>query len=118
MLIKEKKKKVKKSIGDLNLGRRFPGPARRTLDFAISYCEKDNQEGKSKEVIGHPECEEEEDNDYYEEQYPPVDDKYKHLEERLSAMEIQKVPELDFKKLGLGHGIVIPPKFMAPVFAK
>ena len=83
LLIKEKKKK---STSVLNLGRRFPGPARRTLDFATSSGEKDNQEGKSKEVTGHPESEEEEDNDYSEEQYPPADDKYKHLEERLSVM--------------------------------
>ena len=53
-----------------------------------------------------------------EEQYPPTDDKYKHLEERLSVMEIQKVPGLDFEELGLVSGIVIPPKFKAPVFAK
>ena len=52
------------------------------------------------------------------EQYPPADDKYKHLEERLSAMEIQKVFGLDFEELGLVTGIVIPLKFKAPVFAK
>ena len=33
-------------------------------------------------------------------------------------MEIQKVPGLDFGELGLVSGIVIPPKFKAPVFAK
>ena len=33
-------------------------------------------------------------------------------------MEIQKVPGLDFEELGLVSGIVIPPKFKAPVFAK
>ena len=32
--------------------------------------------------------EEEEDEDYSEQQYPPTDDKYKNLEERLAAMEI------------------------------
>ena len=51
LLIEEKKKKAKKSTGVLNLGRRFPGPSRRTLDFATSADEKDNQEGKNKEVI-------------------------------------------------------------------
>ena len=65
-----------------------------------------------------PKFEEEEEEDYSEEQYPPVDDKYKHLEERLSAMEIQKVLGLDFEELGLVSGIVIPPKFKAPVFSK
>ena len=43
---------------------------------------------------------------------------YKHLEEQLSAMEIQKVFGLDFEELGLVSGIVIPPKFKALVFAK
>ena len=62
--------------------------------------------------------EEGEEEDYYEEQYPPADAKYKHLEERLSAMEIQKVPGLDFEELGLMSGIVIPPKFKVPLFAK
>ena len=33
-------------------------------------------------------------------------------------MEIQKVPRLDFEELGLVSGIVITPKFKAPVFAK
>ena len=51
LLIKQNKKKAKKSTGVLNLGRRFPGPARRTLDFATSSSEKDNQEGKGKEAV-------------------------------------------------------------------
>ena len=80
LLIEEKKKKAKKSTGVLNLGRRFPGPARLTLDFATSSGEKDNQEGKGKEVTAHPESEEEEEEYYSEEQYPLADDKYKHLE--------------------------------------
>ena len=43
---------------------------------------------------------------------------YKQLEDRLSAMEIQKVPGLDFEDLGLSSGVVIPHKFKAPAFAK
>ena len=73
---------------------------------------------KGKEAVAQPESEEEEEEDYSEEKYPPTDDKYKHLEERLSAMEIQKVPWLDFEELGLVSGIVIPPKFKAPAFSK
>ena len=45
--------------------------------------------------------EEEEEEDYSEEQYPPADDKYRHLEERLTAMEIQRVSGLYFEELGL-----------------
>ena len=48
-------------------------------------------------MTDHPESEEEEEVDYSEEQYPPADDKYKQLEDRLSEMEIQKVPGLDFE---------------------
>ena len=33
-------------------------------------------------------------------------------------MEIQKIPGLDFEELGLVPGIVIPPKFKVPLFAK
>ena len=33
-------------------------------------------------------------------------------------MEIQKVSGLNFEELGLVSGIVIPPKFKAPVFSK
>ena len=51
LVIKETKKKANKSTGVLNLGRRFPEPARRTLDFVTSSGEKDNQEGKGKKVI-------------------------------------------------------------------
>ena len=42
LLIEEKKKKAKKATGVLNLGRRFPGAARKILDFATSSGEKDN----------------------------------------------------------------------------
>ena len=59
------------------MGRRFKGQARRTLDFATSSGERDNQEGKNKEVTDPPESEDEEEVDYFEEQYPPADDKYK-----------------------------------------
>ena len=55
------------------------------------------------------------DTDYDEEQYPSAEDRYKQLEDHLSAMEIQKIPGLDF---GLVSGVVIPQKFKAPLFAK
>ena len=47
---------------------------------------------------------------------PPADDKYKQLEDRLNAMEIQTVPGIDFEELGLVSGVVIPPKFKIPIF--
>src|SRR3954471_23071454 len=57
----------------------------------------------------------EEEEDYYHEDEHP-DDKYKLLEERMKAMEIQKIPGLDFEELGLISGVVIPPKFKTPTF--
>ena len=89
LLAEERKKKTKKVTGVLNMGRRFHGKTRRTLDFATTFGERDNQDGKGKETIIPSESEEEEEEeDYSEEQYPPADDKYKHIEERLSATEI------------------------------
>ena len=73
------------------MGRRFQGQAIRTLEFATSSGEKYNQDGKGKKAVVQPDSEEEEEEeDYSEEQYPSADDKYKHLEERLSVMEIKK----------------------------
>ena len=100
------------------LGRRFEGQARRTLDFP-STSDEGVRKGKETVVPSDPEEEEEEeDEDYSEKQYPLADDKYKNLEERLAAMEIQRVSGLDFEELGLVSGIVIPPKFKVPLFAK
>src|SRR3954465_5224325 len=59
----------------------------------------------------------EEEEDYHHEDEHP-DDKYKILEERLRSVEIQKVAALDFEELGLVPGVVIPPKFKTPAFAK
>ena len=68
------------------MGRRFQGQARRTLDFPTTY---DEGERKGKETAVPSESEEEEEEeDYSEEHYPPADDKYRHLEERINAMEI------------------------------
>ena len=96
--------------------RRFEGQARRTLEFP-STSEEGERKGKETAVPSKFEAEKEEDEEYSEQQYPPVDDKYKNLEERLAAMEIQRVPGLDFEELGLVSGIIIPPKFKVPLFA-
>ena len=44
------------------------------------------------------------DTDFDEDQYPPAEDRYKQLEDRLSAMEVQKIPGLEFGDLGLASG--------------
>ena len=56
--------------------------------------------------------------DFDEDQYPPAEDRYKQLEDRLNVMEVQKVPGMDFGDLGLSSRVVIPPKFKALAFAK
>ena len=100
------------------LGRIFEGQARRVLDFP-STSDEGVRKGKETTVPSDPEEEEEEeDEDYSEQQYPPTDEKYKNLEERLATMEVQRVPGLDFEELGLVSGIVIPPKFKVPLFSK
>ena len=112
------KKKKKERIGVATLGRRFEGEARRVLEFPPT-SEEGTSKGKGAAVPSESEVEEEaeEDEDYSEQQYPPADDKYKSLEDRLAAMELQRVPGLDFEDLGLVAGIVISPKFKVPVFA-
>ena len=45
---------------------------------------------------------------YFDDDYPPAKDKYKQLEDKLKAVEIQVVPGLDFGDLGLVSGVVIP----------
>ena len=114
LLEKEKEKKKKKRVGVATLGRRFDGQTRRVLDFPSTSEEA----GKGDAVPSESEAEEEEDEDYSEQQYPPADEKYKNLEERLAAMEVQRVHGLDFEELGLVSRIVIPPKFKVPLFAK
>ena len=102
------------------MGRRFRGATKRALEFATPSNEGDNQEEddkKTKEEDNNPGTDEEE-VDYAEEQYPPADDKYKQLEDRLNAMDIQRVPRLDFEELGLVSGVVIPQKFKVPAFEK
>ena len=99
------------------MGRRFEGQARWTLEYP-STSEEGERTRKETAVPSESESREEEDEDYSKQQFPPADDKYKILEERLAAMEIQRVSGLDFEELGLVSGIVIPPKFKVPLFAK
>ena len=58
LLVEKKKKKTKKITGVINMGRRFQGKTRRTLDFATTSGERDNQDGKGKETVVLSESEE------------------------------------------------------------
>ena len=102
------------------MGRRFRGPAKQALEFATPSNEGDDQDEDNKKMkeednsLGSNEEEEE----YSEEHHPPTDDRYKQLEDHLNAMEIQRVPGLDFEELELVSGVVIPQKFKVPAFLK
>ena len=112
LILKDKKKKKKVVL--LNMGHRFGNRLRQEADLSHSSGGGENQEeikGPSPVVSGN-------DTDFDDEQYPPAEDRHKKLEDRLSAMEIQYVPGLDFGDLGLSSGVVIPHKFKAPAFAK
>src|SRR3954467_3224690 len=117
MLTKKKKKKGKKTqVKKL----------RPILQLRDAEASKDSDEdeqddnasiktdAKSNHDYVKPSKEEE---DYHHEDEHP-NDKYKLLEERMKAVEIQKIPGLDFEELGLVPGVIIPPKFKTPAFAK
>ena len=106
------------------MGRRFRGPVKRVQDPDTPLDEddehdKDDKSGETeKSNHGSVKYSNEEEEDYSNEQYAPVDEKYKNLGDRLNAMENQKVHGLDFEDLGLVSGVVIPHKFKVPTFAK
>ena len=97
LILKEKKKKKKVVL--LNMGHKFGNRLRQEADMSLSSKEGENQEeekGPSPVVFDN-------DTDFDEEQYP-AEDRYKKLEDCLSAMEIQKIPGLDFGDLGMASG--------------
>ena len=82
LILKEKKKKKKVIL--LSMGRRFGDRLKQQADLSSSSKGGEDQEkekGPSPTVSDN-------DTDYDEEQYAPAEDKYKQLEDRLSAMEI------------------------------
>ena len=81
-LIVKKNKKTKKTTIVAYMSRRFRGPPRRVVDLASSSKEGENQEVEAREEDPSPK-EFDNETDYNEEQYPPADEKYKQLEERL-----------------------------------
>ena len=117
LILKEKKKKKKKKKKRkilFNTGHGFGNRLHNEVDLTTSSGGKDSQE----ERRAHSPMVSDNETDFDEDQYPTAEDKYKQLEDRLNAMEVQKVPGLDFGDLGLSSGVVIPHKFKAPAFAK
>ena len=113
LILKDKKKKKKNTVL-LNMGHRFGNRLRQEVYLSHSSGGGENQEERRapSPVVS------DNDTDFDEDQYPPAEDRYKQLEDRLSAMEIQKIPGLDFEDLGLASGVVIPHKFKVPIFSK
>src|SRR3954467_2951843 len=124
-LLTKKEKKTKKPKGVINMGRRFKGRPKKAAETGIPKDEEEEEEGDDLSVknnqgshVGSDGQEEEEEEDEYPQDEYYDDEKYRLLEERLRSVEIQKVPGLDFEELGLVPGVVIPPKFKTPTFAK
>ena len=74
------------------MGRRFGERLRQPADLTSSSKDGENQE-RAKDPSP---AISEDGTDYDEEQYPSSEDKYNQLEDRMSAMEIQKIPGLNF----------------------
>ena len=84
------------------MGKRFKGPVWQVQVAKDSSEEDENQnEDAMRTRGGIANNQASEDEDYFDEQYPPAEDKYKQLEDRLKAVEIQAVPSLDFGDLGI-----------------
>ena len=99
LVLKEKKKK--KIVGVLNMGRRFKGLLKQPVDLTSSSKEGENQERERETREEDPSPEVSDNDTYYnDEQYSPVEDIYKQLEDHLSVMEIQRIPGMDFEELG------------------
>ena len=101
------------------MGRRFRKPIRQMTIAEDSSEEDENQIGEARSTqAGCINDQVSDDEDYFDEQYPPDDVKYKQPEDRLKVVKIQAIPGLDFDDLGLIFGVVITHKFKVPVFAK
>ena len=96
LLLKEKKKKKRTVL--FNPRRRSGNGSRNEADMATSSRGKDSPQGGRDPSPAVSDNE----TDYNDEQYPPAADMYKQLEDRLSSMEIQKLPGLDFE-IGRAH---------------
>ena len=85
-LLAVKKKPKKKAL--LNMDRRFKETVRQIPVGEESFEEDENQIGEVKSTQADCVNDQASDDDYFDEQYPPADIKYKQLEERLKAVEI------------------------------
>src|SRR3954469_11344148 len=117
-LIIKKKKKPKGSVGVSHLKRKIKIPVKKFKKPPIPETVGDGEpeDNQSNQGSAKPSLSSNEEDDHSGDEQD--DDKYQQLEDRMKAMEIQKIPGLDFNDLGLISDVVIPPKFKVPVFAK
>ena len=86
-LLASKKKPKRKAL--FNMGKRFREPIRQIPIVEDSSEEDGNQVGEARSTqSGCVNDRVSDEEDYFDEQYPPADDKYKQLEDRLKAVEI------------------------------
>ena len=90
------------------MGKRFRKSIRQIPVGKDSAEEDGNQIGEARSTQAGCINDQASDDDYFDEKYPSVDVKYKQLEDKLKAVEIQVVPGLDFNDLGLIYGVIIP----------
>src|SRR3954469_18343369 len=117
-LIIKKKKKPKASVGLSHLKRKIKIPFKKFKKPLIPEIVGDGEQGDNHSNQGSAKPSLSSNEEDYHSRDEHDDDKYQQLEERMKAMEIQKIPGLDFDDLGLISDILIPPKFKVPVFAK
>src|SRR3954470_1902915 len=117
-LILKKKKKPKESAGLSYLRRKIKIPVKKIKKPPIpeTVGDGEQEDNQSNQGSAKPSLSSNEEEDHSGDEQD--DDKYQQLEDRMKAMEIQKIPGLDFNDLGLVSDVVIPPKFKVPTFAK
>ena len=72
----EEEEEEEEDVGILNMGRRFGGPLKQSVDLTSSSKEGENQERQTREEDPNPEVSDN-DTDYNDEKYPPTEDRYK-----------------------------------------
>src|SRR4051812_26380516 len=114
----QEEKKPKGSVGVSHLRRKIKIPVKKFTKPPIpeTVGDDEQEDNQSNQGSAKPSLSSNEGNDHSGDE--PDDEKYQQLEDRMKAMEIQKIPGLDFNDLGLISDVVIPPKFKVPVFAK
>src|SRR3954469_24822577 len=100
-LIIKKKKKPKGSIGVSHLRRKIKIPVKKFTKPPIpeTVGDDEQEDNQSNQGSAKPSLSSNEENDHSGDE--PDDEKYQQLEDRMKAMEIQKIPGLDFNDLGL-----------------